>query len=385
MPHPLRQPLALTAALLALCAALDGARAGEQVIERGRAQQAMLLHDRHHSGFSRFEAPRHGDALWTTLLPGGLVAAPAVDALGQSYWSTQSGNLYVLSPEGQARWSVDIGGGSHSSPALDRRGNIYLATREGRVAAMTPDGDLKWAFESGGEILASPLLDEIGEQLVISVEDVTIALELNSGRLIYAFRAANGQKNSSPVMGPDGLVRVVNWEGWVAALSGQGRVAWRSTVGPPGFWSTPTLDSFGALYTAGSSGALVALSPGGRVLWSQDLHTSVSGFLALLPEGHILVPTDHALLAFTPSGALLWSHELEGDRLQASLAVSRSGDVLFGTESGHVRSVNRHGALNWDLEAGQTSFRSAAVIAAPVLGSPRAYIGSLDGWVFCLN
>ena len=356
-------------------------------LERQRMQQPMLLHDRHHTGNSPYPAPARGEVLWTTFLTGSILASPAVDARGRTYWSTRSGDLHVLSPSGSVIWSVALGDSSHSTPALDSHGNIYTATREGRVAAHNDEGELIWAREMGRDILSSPLVDEAGEQLILSIEDRTVSIDLSTGRLRFVYIVGNKLNNSSPSLGPDGLVRVVNWGGEAVSISGTGRRVWSVDLGSGGFWAAPTLGSFGTLYTAGASGFAVAISPGGRIVWQykMDEFESVSGFLALTPEGRLLVPVTRSVIALSPKGERVWIHGLGEDSLRTSLSVSKEGHILFGTERGAVRSLDKEGQLNWSTQLARTTFNSSVVIAAPVMGVPRAYLGSLDGHVFCLH
>lgn len=358
-------------------------------------QHAMLLHDRHHSGVSRWPAPTEGRVLWRTVLPSGVLASPAIDEQGRSYWATQGGQIIRLTTEGAAEVLLDLDSKSNTSPALDHDGNLYVASFSGRVVSLDRDGRRRWSVPVGDDLYSSPVIDERARRVIISARDRTMAFSMDSGELLFDFSSNNSQNNSSPVLGPDGLVRLINWEGVAMALDARGEVRWRVDLGASGFWSSPSLGSFGTLYTAGESRRLLAISPAGRVLWFHPLQGLVrNGFIALSPTGQILVPTMRGVEAVSPDGSLAWLHRLPAnDQLQASLAISRDGDVLFGTVTGQVFALNAQGQERWRLAprpsemspASGAVFHSAVVIAAPVAGRPRAYLGSMSGDVYCLE
>lgn len=363
--------------------------------EPRKMQHPMLLHDRHHSGVSRWPAPMAGRVLWRTAFPGGVLASPAVDDLGRSYWATQSGQVIRLGSDGSAEVLLDFDTRSNTSPALDSDGNLYAASYNGRVVSLDPEGQRRWSVNVGEDLYSSPVVDEHGRRVIISARDKTLGFSLDTGDRVFTFSAGNSQNNSSPVLGPDGLVRLVNWEGVAMALDAHGGVQWRVDLGASGFWSSPSLGSFGTLYTAGESRRLLAISPAGRVLWFHQLRGVVrNGFIALSPGGQVLVPTVRGVEAVNPDGTLAWLHRLPpNDQLQASLAVSREGDVLFGTVAGNIVALDAQGQERWRVaprgadrvKGGGAVFHSAVVIAAPVRGRPRAYLGSMYGDVYCLE
>lgn len=60
----------------------------------------------------------------------------AVDAAGDMYWGTQSGNVYGYSTDGAQLFALKAGSGVPSYPALGADGTLYVGTLDGRLLAI---------------------------------------------------------------------------------------------------------------------------------------------------------------------------------------------------------------------------------------------------------
>ncbi len=79
------------------------------------------------------------------------------------------------------------------------------------------------------------------------------------------------------------------------------------------------------------------------------------------------------------SGAFLWAY-VTGDAVRSSPAVSSSGLILFGSDDGRVRALNKDGTRVWSFAT------DGAVRSTPALGSNGiAYFGSDDGGLYAVN
>lgn len=348
-------------------------------------QHAMLLGDARHTGLSHQEAPRHGRLLWTRRLPGGVIASPTADAQGNTWWTTQAGTVHVLNPQGQQIRQHTLRGPSHSTPALLRGGAAVLATLDGEVLLLEPGGGVRWRTTIGQELLSSPALDEASGRVYLSTGDQTVALGLAHGELLFRYSMGNGANNSSPALGGDGLVRVTNWRGLAAAISGSGAEAWRITLAPgSGFLASPTLGPQGQMYTAGRLGALFALDPQGRPLWSLPLGQSVDAFLGLLPSGEVVVPGGRELMAVRPDGTFAWRRPLLGERATSSPLISRDGVIFLGTDRGNLWAVDDKGEVLWRHATGE-AVQSTPILVTPPVGGTRLLVGNRSGLVSCLR
>jgi len=345
----------------------------------------MLLGDVQHTGISRHPGPRRGEVVWRANVPGGLLAPPSVDAQGQTWWVTQAGALVVLDADGGVLRRMAIGSGSHSVPALGRAGDVYTTDRDGRFMRLSPEGEVRWVTELEGETVSSPLLDEDGHRVIVSVEDRTIALDLDTGQPLFEFSFGNARYNSSPALGPDGLVRITNWDGWIAAIEPNGAARWKRRLARPGKIATPTLDAFGGLYTALENGEVMGLTSKGRPLWIARAPGPVLSFLAMLPDGRLIVPVaTPGIQIVEPSGALGWYRPLDAGRLGFTVAVDRVGTIYYATAQGTIGALDRDGEPVFAFETG-AEFGAGPVIVPPRRGNPRAVIGALGGEIFCIE
>ncbi len=62
--------------------------------------------------------------------------SPAIDAHGDIYFGTHSGQIYGLSPSGAQLFDIATGGSVESYPALDAHGTLYIGSANGDVYAI---------------------------------------------------------------------------------------------------------------------------------------------------------------------------------------------------------------------------------------------------------
>lgn len=378
--------LALLLPLLALLPRRAEAQDTTRHLRRApRAAWPTLLGDPYHRGVSALEGPRRGEIVWTADLGGGLLATPAVDERGRSYWPTLAGEIQILGPDGERLGRLELRQASHSSPVLSRAGDLYAADRSGTVYRFDPSGARRWQVEIGGELVSSPLLDEASGMLYISAADRTLGLRADTGAIVFALDMRNEHYNSSPTLGPDGLVRFSNWDGWFVAVQPTGERQILRRIFRRGKASTPTVDSFGVSFLAADSGEVMALSRRGLPIWSVRLGGPVLSFLALLPDGRLLVPvTGQGLQAIWPAGRLSWAWLEPGVRFTPTLAVDHLGQTYLSTSQGAVVALDPEGVARWALDT-RLPLTSGPVLLPPSRGWPRALVGASDGSVVCVE
>ncbi len=377
--------LLLLALLAGVPRAADAQDTTRHLRRAPRAAWPTLLGDPYHRGVSPREGPRRGEIVWTAGLSGGLLATPAVDERGRSYWPTLAGEIQILDPDGAHLSRLELRQASHSTPALSRAGDLYAADRSGAVYRFDPSGARRWQVEVGGELVSSPLLDEASGLLYISAADRTLALRAATGEIVFELDMQNDHYNSSPTLGPDGLVRFTNWDGWYVALHPTGERQALRRIFRTGKTSTPTVDSFGVSFLAADSGEVMALSRRGLPIWAVRLGGPVLSFLALLPDGRLLVPvTGQGVQAIWPHGRLSWAWLAPGVRFTPTLAVDHLGQTYLSTSQGAVVALDPDGVERWSLNT-RLPLASGPVLLPPARGWPRALVGASDGSVVCVE
>lgn len=169
------------------------------------------------------------------------------------------------------------------------------------------------------------------------------------------------------------------WSPWPAALhdarhSGaattagpaEGRIRWRRQLSgevAPG----PVIGIDGTIYASSNNGVLHAIDPAtGADRWTYDAHASEAGAdlsisPLVLPSGDILFPSPaNSLVALSPAGRVLWTQPLPGR--PTSPATVDGHRVYVGDESGDVSAIDvgtgpAHD-LMWTVSTGSPSYAS---------------------------
>jgi len=316
------------------------------------------------------------DPLWQTALPGASAGSPAYSS-GQAIVAGKDGTLIALDNAGKLVWRQKLPGGCLAAPAIDGDGSIYVAGAEGTLVRFTPGGKEIWRAGLGQEMLATPLLGRddvytvsgtgricrIGKKdgavrkqaelglpahsapvwdaerttLLVPLKDfllVAIDTELNvrwkfrtagviysapavtprneiyltsmdhhiykldqRGRLLWKFKA-RGWIKASPVIDEKGRVYFGSYDRNFYAVSTDGKAQWQFT-GKAQFTASAVIDGAGTLYCGDTSGTVYALDRNGKLLWQYKSPDFITADLTILPDKVLLAGSiDGVLLAF---------------------------------------------------------------------------------------
>ena len=95
------------------------------------------------------------DPLWQTRLSGAGAGSPAFFS-GRAIVATKDGTLIALDGAGKPAWKQKLPGGCLAAPAVDDNGDIYVACADGILVRFTAGGKEIWRAELGQEMLATP-------------------------------------------------------------------------------------------------------------------------------------------------------------------------------------------------------------------------------------
>ncbi len=163
-------------------------------------------------GTRKWTSPDLGDIIWTGV---------TLDEDGNVYVGVQSGKVVSLDPMGVIRWSTDIEGAQNiqAQPALspDSRTLYIASTGDGeRLFALdTSTGEVKWRANVGPNILSSPIVGADGTIYIGSRGNYLYALD-HRGDLKWKADIETGMAYTSPALGKDGLIYLVNGKGLFA-------------------------------------------------------------------------------------------------------------------------------------------------------------------------
>lgn len=187
--------------------------------------------------------------------------------------------------------------------------------------------------------------------------------------------AGDGQGLTVPSTAPG----TASWSPWPSALhdarhSGsatvagptRGRFRWRRTLEAP-VTAGPVIGKDNTIYVSSNAGVLHAIDPKtGADRWTYDAHAradnaDLSVSPLVLPSGEILFPSPgSAVVALSPAGRVLWSQALPG-RPTSPVTVNGTR-VYVGDQSGAVSAIDVGQAaahrLVWTVRTGSPSYAS---------------------------
>ncbi|WP_317164370.1 MULTISPECIES: PQQ-binding-like beta-propeller repeat protein [unclassified Sphingobacterium] len=152
-------------------------------------------------------------------------------------------------------------------------------------------------------------------------------------------------------------------------------------------FSSPVVQD-GILYVGSCDSSLYAIEAAqGNVLWQYRTGGEIRSAVAVGAGLVYVLATDGHLYALdAKSGLLRWKYQTEGEQVYdawdyyLSAPVLDRGFVYFGSGDGHVYALHAHdGSLHWRYKTG------GIVHASPVVADGAIFIGSFDGFFYCLE
>jgi len=194
-----------------------------------------------------------------------------------------------------------------------------------------------------------------------------------------------GSIQSSPVIGSDGTIYVVDSNFHLFAINPDGSIEWEKTFNEGLF--SPAIGPDGTIYVPGAR-HLFAFYPDGSSPWTvpYNLSTSRNSALAISPQG-ILFEIDsngtlHAINPFGTTASSVWT--LQVSCIPSTLALGPSGNLYCGTSTNStgalLESISPNGQLQW-------SFPTQSIVLVPptIDSNGNLYVVSSGGEVFALT
>lgn len=335
------------------------------------------------------------------------VSASPVVADGRLFVGAENGNLYAIDlRSGQLQWLFHARGGIASTPAVADGLVVFLA-RDGSLHALdAATGAAAWTFRTQGEAvvaahgmygmpmtpepvpdpwdlyLSSPLIHD-GKVYVGSSDQRVYALELRSGKLVWAFKTG-GTVHSSPALAGRNVV-VGSWDGAVYALdAASGAEQWRFQTQTEqklsimlGIQASPSVDG-DTVYIGSRDGFFYALdAASGRRKWRYDAKGSWVVGTAAIDADKVYVGTSDSTLLLAldkRSGIERYRYDTKAWTFASPV---RAGDALIAASmKGELVALDAaSGAVRWQYRT-DDSRRDSFHIIDPASGrfdSARLY------------
>jgi outer membrane protein assembly factor BamB len=218
-------------------------------------------------------APRAGYNNWWE---GNVALGPK----GTIYAGNTNFNYYAIDPGGTLKWTYETGANAWSAAAISDDGTIFWGSNDTFVHAVEPDGERKWRRRTLGLIAASAAIGSDGMVYIGSFDSHLYALDPKRGRVRWKFKTQDHVYSSAAIsvnsQGTTDAIVFGSTDGYVYAVSPQGKLLWRYNTGAP-IRSSPVLgrkppgQEGWIVYVASGNGKLYALDAMiGRRRWSYD-------------------------------------------------------------------------------------------------------------------
>jgi outer membrane protein assembly factor BamB len=246
-----------------------------------------------------------GAQLWRYTTPevqGEAVSGLALAEHDRLYVSFAAGGLYALTLKGEKLWSVDLGVKARetSNPAISSDGTVYLTSQAAVLHAIAPNGTIKWelGLADGGQV-SDPVVTADGTVLVVSDRKGLCAINPDGSE---RWNVSSPQKSARfratpPAVSRDGTAYFVDpYEGYVHAVSPEGRSLWTAAIEAGGAVSSPVISAGGKILVNSYYGELFVLDPTGKQIWTRKLKGAFFSSPAIDGQGAVYAAALHGVL-----------------------------------------------------------------------------------------
>ena len=303
-----------------------------------------------------------GSLKWRFTTRGGVFSSPSIGPDGSIYFGSLDTYLYALEDSvtyGKLKWATSLGSMVYSSPAIGADGTIYVGDLNFYVYAVRPDGSVKWKYKTGWCVFSSPAIGPNGEIYVGSKDEHLYALEdsVTYGKLRWKYATGTFYDghfvDSSPAVGADGTIYVgtdpyggggkdqTPADTVFFAINPDGSLKWKLDM-PDGAESSPAIGPDGMIYVGCYDGNLYAIRDQGNigvVEWQFPTRGWIDGSPIVDGCGTIYVGSrDSTLYAINPDGTIRWSF-LTGGSMEGSPTIDENGILYIGSFDGKLYAL----------------------------------------------
>ena len=204
------------------------------------------------------------------------------------------------------------------------------------------------------------------------------AQDTNAAALVWQVKLPGATTGSSPAIALDGTIYQGTFDGYLLAISPQGKVKWQFKAGRE-IKSSPAIGTDGTIYFGSRDRNAYALTPAGKLKWKFPTGAWVDSSPALALDGTIYFGShDKTFYALTPGGQLKWKFPT-GGIIAASPAIGADGTIYFGSHDQNFYALQSDGQMKWKFATQGT------IDASPTLAADGTiYFRSTDGFLIAL-
>ena len=338
-----------------------------------------------------------------------VMTSPGLADDGTVYFGTENATLYAINPDGTGKWqfqahyvpTVEIVGSVdnwilQSDPTVSPDGTIYFgsvalyytlensqeAVIVGLLWALYPDGSERWRYitdentDGYRAIYSSPAIGLDGTLYIVDEKASLHAINGDgSNKWRFEPEVESGSSRSSPSIGHDGTIYYsIGWfdEGYYQGLYGvnpDGTEKWHyQTDTSHGFYANTAIGQDGTLYLPGPEEHFLALNPNGTEKW-RFYTGALCSFATIGVDGTVYFASGQGLgnlYAINPiNGEQVWKSAAlyGGTQLYTAPAVGADG-IIYVRMGSRLYSMNpADGSEKWNIASVGEGFYSSPVIS----------------------
>ena len=165
------------------------------------------------------------------------------------------------------------------------------------------------------------------------------------------FVDTGGNVQSSPAIGPEGVIYVGSQDKFLYAINPDGTVKWKYEAEQVIF-EPPSIDEDGTIYAVDNNGTLIALDPDGMLKWTFVPVTATRpGTIAIAEDGTVYYSVGSTYYAVNPNGTQFWSLDDSSVGSANGMSIGMDGVILISHGNGPLTAHNPlTGAQIWRFD-----------------------------------
>ena len=196
---------------------------------------------------------------------------------------------------------------------------------------------------------------------------------------LWTLRLSDYYADSSPAIAPDGTIYQATFEGYLLAVTPQGKVKWTFRINSE-IKSTPAIGDDRTIYFGARDRKFYAVTPQGKLKWTFATGAWIDSSPAIAGDGTIYFGSwDTNFYALNPNGSKKWVFATS-NIVVSSPAIGKDGTIYFGSHDKKFYALRPDGSLLWSFTTG------APIISSPAINPDGViYFTSTDGNLYALR
>jgi hypothetical protein len=270
-------------------------------------------------------------------------------------------------------------------PLIGADGTIYVPTADWHVLAFDRTGAQIGNYDAGALVSWTPAIASDGTYFapISSLEVARLATPPSQGAFATLTPAINEIARGDLVIGSGPTLYFDDPLATLYAFNANTTQKWLKQFPSSVDFMSPAIAPTGLVYQYTKSGELYSVDTNGTATLVATLPTSTGAFVAVAPNGNILVSLveGSALFAVKPTGTIAWSFPYADAGLAqgGAFAIGDDSMVYLSTHSAPLVAIDATGAMKWTAQsAGKACW-------SPILDANELVIAGCDDTMFAFD